>query len=803
MFKNYSKSFWRSLIKNKTYSFLNIVGLSAGLTCFTLIALWVSDELSYDKFNTNFDRIYRVVLTENTQTGIKQSAVTGAPIAKALLNDYPEVKDAVRLRMREEIVTYQNQQVLQPGILLTDPSFFNVFSYHLTKGDVISALKEPYSIILTESTAKKYFGDKNPMGQSLLLNMYDTTGYGAYYTVTGIMPDPPTNAHFTFKMLASFKTIELARPDALSVDGWGDGSYYTYLLLKEGVDYKVFSQKMAHFYEKYIGDLTQIWKPIYSYHLQPLSDIHLRSELENEITPTGSMTQVYIFSTVAIFILLIAGINYTNLATARSLGRAKEVNIKKVVGAYKKQLVLQYLFEAIFTSLLALVFSVVFSSLLQPFFYQVTGKDLSLLSSPVLLLLLIGIAVLLGIISGIYPAFILSSFRPAAVLKGAFISSTKGVLLRKTLVVIQFVISIVLATGIIVINSQMSFIKNKDLGYNKDGLLFIRVNGNTDVVKGYTAFQNELKKSPLIWGAATSNSMIIGGLGTGGSETIDSKGNPIQVNTSRLKVDSNFFTVYQIKLIAGRNFTGHNSNDSLRQIIVNEKAVKKFGWENNQAAIGKPFRMGDTKGVIVGVTNDFHFNSLEQAIEPLAITQLYGGFSRISLNVNIKQAGKAVAFIENTWKRHFPSALFDYDFLSQEIKQQYLSEERFSRIFLYFSVLSLLIACLGLYGLISYTIFQKTKEIGIRKILGASASQITVMLSGNFLQLVFLASLISIPAAWYIMSKWLENFAYRINLSWWLFTSACLIVLLIALLTISVQSVKAAISNPAKSLRTE
>jgi putative ABC transport system permease protein len=803
MFSNYFKTFWRSLARSKTYSLLNIVGLSAGLTCFTLIALWVNDELSYDKFNTNYDRIYRVVLTENTQTGIKQSAVTGAPIAKALVNDYPEIENAVRLKIREEIVTQNGRQVLQPGILLTDPSFFRVFSYRLTKGDAATALKEPYSIILTEATAKKYFGDKDPMGETLLLNMYDSTGYGAYYTVTGITPDPPANAHFTFNMLASFKTIEVARPNVLTADGWGDGSFYTYLLLKEGVDYKAFSRKIAQFYKKYIGDLSNVWKSIYTYHLQPLSDIYLHSKLEHEIAPTGSITQIYIFSTIAVFILLLAGINYTNLATARSVSRAKEVSVKKVIGAGKRQLVIQYLFEAIFTTILALILSFVFSFLLQPFFYQVTSKDISLLSSPVLLLFLFGIAVLLGLLSGIYPAFILSAFRPAGVLKGSFKSSTTGVILRKTLVVIQFVITIILVTGVIVINSQMSFIKHKDLGYDKDELLFIRVNGNTDVVKDYSAFQNDLKKSPLISGATTSNSMIVGGLGTGGSETVDAQGNPIQVNTSRLKVDSNYFNVYRIKILAGKNFTQLSPTDSLRQFIVNETAVKKFGWQNREAAIGKPFKMGETKGVIVGVLNDFHFNTLEQAIEPLAITPMDGHFSRISLKINIKQADKAIAFIEKTWKKHFPSALFDYDFVSQELKQQYLTEERFSKIFLYFSVLSLLIACLGLYGLISFTIFQKTKEIGVRKVLGASTSRIVAMLSGSFLKLVLLGSVISIPVARYVMNKWLQNFAYRINLTWWLFTVAVLMVLLIALITVSFQSLKVAISNPVKSLRAE
>ncbi|MFN2458931.1 MAG: ABC transporter permease [Chitinophagaceae bacterium] len=803
MFRNYLKQTWRSLIKNKTYSILNIAGLAAGLTCFALIALWVNDELSYDKFNNNYNRIVRLISTAKTEMGIEESAVSSAPMAKALKNDYAEVEKTVRLRMREEIVTYQNHQGLQPGILLTDPSFFDVFSYHITRGNVATALSEPYSIILTESIAKKYFGDKDPMGQTLMLNMYDSTGYGAAYTITGIMSDPLKNSHFTFSMLASFKTIEVANPDVLTVDGWGDNSFYTYLLLKKGVDTRAFSAKISQFYGKYIGELYNIWKSIYFYKLQPLSDIHLHSKLQYEIAPTGSITQVYIFALIGIFIVLLAAINYTNLATARSAGRAKEVSIKKVVGAGKKQLVLQYLSESVFTTIIALLVSFSITFLLRPYFTQVTGKNLSLFSSPLLLFFLLCVTIFLGVLAGIYPAFIISAFKPAGVLKGAFKSSEQGILLRKILVVSQFVITLILITGIIIINTQMSFIKHKNLGYNKDALLFLRVNGNADVIKGYNAFKNDLKNSSLVYGVTTSNSMIAGGLGSGGAETVDINGNPLQVNTSRLRVDTTYLDVYGIKLLAGRNFTQKASADTIRQIILNEMAAKKFGWQNAEAAIGKPFRMGDQKGIVVGVINNFHFNSLQQTIEPLAIFPLENSFSRITLKVDTKKANQVLALMENTWKKHFPSALFDYDFVSQQIKEQYQSEERFSKIFLYFSVLSLLIACLGLYGLISYTIFQKTKEIGIRKVLGATANGIALMLSKNFLKLVVFAFVIATPVAWYIMSNWLQDFAYRTAISWWMFAAAGSIVLLIALLTVCVQAIKAAITNPVKNLRTE
>jgi len=802
MIRNYFKQTWRSLVKNKTYSLLNIIGLSVGLTCFALIALWVNDEWSYDKFNRNYNRIVRLTGIEKRETGISESAVSSAPMAKALKDDYAEVENTVRLDLHEELVMHNGQQILQPGILLSDPSIFDIFSYRLSKGNVHSALNEPYSIILTQSTSKKYFGDSDPIGQVLIIYMNDSTGRGAQYTVTGVMPDPPKNAHFTFSMLASFKTVEVANPDVLTIDGWGDASFYTYLLLKKGVDRKVFSNKISQFYGKYIGDRFNTWRAIYSYKLQPLSDIHLRSNLQYELAPTGNAKQVYIFSTIAIFILLLAGINYTNLATARSVNRAKEVGVKKVVGASKRQLLLQYLFESVFTAILALVFSIFLSVILQPFFYKLTGKDLSLFSFPMLLVFLVVVTVFLGLLSGIYPAIILSGFKPIGILKGAFKSSGRGLLLRKSLVVSQFVITLILVTGIIIIYSQMSYIKRKDLGYDKEGLIFLRVHGNTDVINGYNAFKNDVLSNPLVSGATVSNTLL-GSLGSGGSETVDINGNPLQVNTSRLRVDADYLNVHGIKLIEGENFGIHSATDSIRPVILNENAVMNFGWKNAQSAIGKPFKMGTQQGKVIGVVKDFHFSTLQHLISPLVIYPSGDRFSRITLKVDVSKLPQTTAWLEKTWKKHFPSALLDYSFSEDVFEEQYAAEEKFSTIFLYFSLLSLLIACLGLYGLISYTTTQKTKEIGIRKVLGATASGIVAMLSGRFIKLVLLACVIAIPATWYIMNKWLEDFAYRTHISWWMFTAAGLLVLIVALITVSFEAIKAALANPVKSLRTE
>src|SRR5688572_20275825 len=803
MLRNYLKQAWRNITKNKTYSALNIIGLSAGLTCVAFIAIWVNDELSYDKFNQNSDRIFRLTGIAKTETGTIASAVSSAPMAQALKNDYPEIENTVRMDMREEIIEHEGQQYLEPGILLTDPSFFDVFSYELTEGDINTVLNEPYSIILTTSTSKKYFGNNNPIGKTLKINMLDADGYGEAYKVTGVMPDPPKNAHFTFNMLASFKTVEVANPDVMTIDGWGDASFYTYLLLKENVDYKSFSNKITQFYEKYIGDRFAVWRSIYFYNLQPLRDIHLRSNLQYEIAPVGNINQVYIFSAIGIFILLLAGINYMNLATARSLSRAKETGIKKVVGAVRKQLVTQFLLEAVLTAFIAGIAALLFCYLLQPFFSQITGKNLSPLSSPFLAVFLPAVTLLLGLLSGIYPALIISGFKPVKVLKGAFSSGKTGTTIRKSLVVSQFTITIILITGIIIINSQMYYIKHKDLGYEKDALVFLRVHGNTDVINGYSAFKNELTANPLISGVTTSNSIPAGDLGTGGAETVDANGNPLQVNTARLRVDADYLDVHGIQLLSGRNFTQNSATDTLRKIILNEAAVKKIGWNGPESAIGKPFRMGNQQGTVTGIVKNFHFASLQENIEPLAIYPLDGRFSRITLKADITKADKSLAWIESTWKKHFPAILLDYNFLDNQLWEQYQSEERFSKIILWFSALSLLIACLGLYGLIAYAASQKTKEIGVRKVLGATVNSIALMLSKDFLKLVILSFLIATPVAWYVMTNWLEDFAYRTDISWWMFVAAGLSVLLIALITVSFQAIKAAIANPVKSLRTE
>lgn len=797
-------------MNHKAYTILNVVGLTIGLTCFAFIALWVRDEWSYDRFNANANRIFRVAGTVHSDSEVFEQAVTSVAMGPALKNDYPEVEHSVRFANDDAIIKKGDKQFAEEGILLTDPSFFDVFSYKLTNGDPKTALKDPNCIILTETKAQKYFPNENPIGKILTLTLYDSTGRGIPYKVTGVMPDAPKNAHFTFNFLVSFETlIAFDRRTFMSDNVWGNNSYYTYIMLTKGADYKAFEAKFPQFYEKHLKPLSVKyggkWGADYS--LQPLTDIYLKSHLRYEISPTSSITNLYIFGTVGLFILLIAGINYMNLATARSVQRAREVGIKKVMGALKSQLVGQYLLEAIILAAGSLILALALCHFLQPVFYQITNKDIDLFSSPALVGFMAAVALVLGILSGLYPAVFISSYQPTTVLKGSFANSGKGVWLRKSLVVFQFTITIVLLVGILVINSQMSFIQNKDLGFNKDALLGLRVYSIDEVAARIDAFKNDVLKSPYVKNMTTSNSLLVGGMGNNGTLTIDNKGKEIRSNTYRLMVDYDYMETVGIKLLAGRNFSREFPTDirtdSTQNYILNEASVAAFGWETPDKAIGKPFNMSGRRGKVVGIVKDFHFNSLQHKVEPMAMMLRGDGFRRVILKIDMSQAQKAIAAVESTWKKHFPDVFFEYDFVDKRLGEQYAAEARFSKIFLYFSILSVLIACLGLYGLTSFATEQRTKEIGIRKVLGASIFSVTTLITKDFIKLVVIAIVIASPIAWYFMNQWLQDFSYKIDMQWWFFVIAGIVAVAIALLTVSYQAIKAALMNPVKSLKSE
>lgn len=806
MFSNYFKIALRTLLRGKAYTALNVLGLTIGLTCFGLIAAWVMNELSYDRFHEKHERIYRIAGNVKTDAETFDQAVTAPPMAEALMRNYPEVENAVRLDMNDCIVRYGEKQFLEDGVLLADQSFFDMFDYRLSAGDPSTALREPYSLVLTKSIARKYFGAENPVGKIMSLYLYDPEGNGAPYKVTGVMPDPPKNAHFTFNMLGSFNTFYAANPDVRTWEWyWFNNGYYTYVLLKEGADPKAFERKLPGYAERYLGEKMRALKMFYTFSLQPLADIHLHSHLRYEIQPTSSMGTVYIFATVGVFILLIACINYMNLTTARSLSRAKEVGVKKVLGAVKPQLIRQFLVESTLVAAVALALSFIFMELLQPFFFDLTGKKIEPFFLNNLMLLLAGTTVLVGLLSGIYPAFFISMFRPAQVLKGSFKSSDSGIALRKGLVVVQFAIAIVLLVGISVVKSQMDFIRSKDLGFNKEELLVLDVNGFSEVQNGIQPFRDELLSQPSITGVTISRGLLVGGLSNSHIETVDGSGQAVSTSMYRHQVGYDYLEVYGMKLVAGRNFSPQAASDTVGGVyIVNEAAVRVLGWDDAQQALGKPFRAGNTMGTVIGVVRDFHFTTLQERIEPVAISPTRpNGFSRISIRLNTAQMAATIKFIEQAWHKHFPNALLQYSFFDERLERQYQAEKLFGKIFTVFVVLSLAIAGLGLFGLAAYAAEQRTKEIGIRKVLGASVANVIGLLSKDFVKLVLMANLLAWPIGWYTMNAWLQNFAYRISIGWWVFALSGGLALLIALLTISVQAFKAALANPVDSLRYE
>src|SRR5260221_2712471 len=681
MLRSYLTSAFRRLVKNKTYAVLNAIGLSVGLACFTLIGLWVKDELSYDRFHPKADRIYRVGGIFTDESGKFDQAVTPPPLTTSLLNDFPEVEDAVRLDMNNATVRKEDKQFIENDIILTDPSFFRMFSFELKAGDPRTALNDPYSIILSESMAKKYFGNDDPIGQLITLFRYDPEGQGKEYKVTGVIGDCPSNSQFRYNFLVSFKILEVYNPEVLQEYGWYNNSYYTYLLLKSGKSPQQLQAKFPKFLEKYMGVHNKEWKISYAYFLQPLTDIHLQSHLRYEIRETSSIGYVVIVATIGMIVLLLASINYVNLSTAFSSSRFKEVGVRKVMGAMKKQLVGQYLMESWLMALSSLALSFAWIELLWPLFEGLTGKAVVGLYTPSTLIILLGIATLVGLFSGIYPSLMLSSFKPVNILKGQLKTGTSGWWLRKSLVVIQYCITIVLVSGVLVVQLQLQFIQNKDLGFNAGKLLILGVNGSQEVIKGYDAFANDLLSRPPVSGIARSNSTLAGGLGNSVAVMEDVTGKIVNATVYWIRVDHSYLDVYKMNLLAGRFFSKDISSDSTKAFVVNEETVKAYGFQHAADAFGKPFSLGGNEGVIIGVVKDFYYNSLQYKIEPTCMFLLRNGFSRITVQFS-GSLRESLAIATDAWKKHFPNSVMDFKFADDALSSQYQSEQRFSKVFI-------------------------------------------------------------------------------------------------------------------------
>jgi len=803
MIKNYFKIAWRNLLKNKAFSFINILGLSIGISVCFIIMLFVQDELSYDRFNKKADRIVRIYFKAVMYGGKISEAGVMPPVAKALKNDYPEVEDATRFKRDwRPKIEYQHKIFKEGEAAFVDPNFFSVFSLPFLKGDPKTALAQPNTIVITEEMAHRFFGNDEPIGKTLT---YNNSGQ---FKVTGVIEKIPANAHFHFDLFGSMETIDFAKSAT-----WMEGDFFTYVVMKKGADYKKLQAKLPGMVEKYMGpqiaqtmgmNLSQFRTKgnDLGFALQPLTDIHLHPETTTELEPAGNLKYVYIFGAIAIFMLLIASINFINLSTAGASKRAKEVGVRKVMGSGKWDLIKQFLFESLLITGIALFVAGLMVQLALPVFNNLSGKNLQfgLDMRPVAGLIALGLVV--GLLAGIYPAFFLSSFKPIATLKGKFSAGTKSLGLRSSLVVFQFFISVSLIIGTIVVYRQMKFIQNINLGYNKEQLLVIP--NSWALGKNERTFKDQLLKDTRVENVTISGYKPAGPTNNNNAMAYP-EGKDNQVMTSlEYKIDEQYIPTLGIQMAAGRNFSPAYGTDS-SGMIINEAAARAFGFGNN--AIGKVIvrpnsdRGRDHHFTVVGVVKDFHFKSLHEAITPLLM--VLEPESGIIVKVRTKDIPGLLNTMKQQWAAYNIEEPFSYAFMDDLYNKTYAAEQKTGTILNIFAVLTIFVACMGLFGLATYTAEQRSKEIGIRKVLGASVTQVTGMLSKEFIKLVLIGCLIAFPLSWWAMSRWLQDFAYRVDLSWWVFALAAAFALLIAVCTVSFKAIRAALANPVTSLRSE
>jgi putative ABC transport system permease protein len=760
----------------------------------------ITDELTYDKYHKNPERIYRVTYESDHHGKTTYTAQTPAPLGPALLKEYPEIRDYVRV-FRFDVLLNRGEKRFFETIHFTDESIFDIFTFPLLQGDTETALKEPNSIVLTEESAEKYFGGEDPIDKILTVNS------NRDFIVTGVLKNIPRNSHFSFDFLVpieAFFQINSGRRE-----DWGYVSYYNYLLVENGFSPADFEKKLPPFVMKYIGgnfrdlfgeNIDQV-PSMYKFHLQPLLKIHLHSHLEDEMEPNGNITYVYIFSTIALFILFIACINFVNLSTGRASSRAREVGIRKVVGARRGELIKQFLGESFFLSFISFLIALVLVELFLPVFNSLSGKELaiSFFGNWTFLVAFLGILIAVGILSGSYPAFLLSAFIPVDVLKGRITAKVSTAPIKKGLVVFQFAISTILVVGTVIIYNQMIFVRNKNLGFDKEHLVIV-YDQNRRVVGRYESFKNELLKNPNIIATSASSGLPVNIFSKSTARPMGAEFDEA-ILLPVIAVNYDFIDTYGLELVSGRKFSRKFETDAKEALIINEAAAEKFGWED---PIGEMMDViGGRKGRIIGVLKNFHFSSLHESIEPLVL-YIQPFFCRyFSIRIRSQDIPHTIAVIEKTWRKFAPARPFEYSFLDDGLDRLYRAEMRLGKIFIYFTILAIFIACLGLYGLSSFTAEQRTKEIGIRKVLGASIGNIIFMLSKEFTKWVIVANFIAWPIAYYAMNRWLQNFAYRISISVWIFILSTALALFIAFFTISFQVVKAAVINPVESLRYE
>lgn len=807
MYRNYVRVALRSLRKQKGYTAINISGLALGLAACMLIVLYVRDEVSYDQFHDNAPYLYRTGLDVDAAGFVINAATSPAAMARVLVDEYPEVVQATRFDEWGDVtVRYEDRLFTETTFLWTDSTVFDLFSYPLVRGDAQQALAEPNTIVLTQAVAQKYFGDADPIGRTLNIN-------GTIdLRVTGVLAEIPHNTHLNFTMLGSLHTLSNSRSP-----NWMNNSYFTYIQLDPQADPATLTAKLPALVEKYVApNLEQMLQQSYAeavdaglkwdYYIEPVSDIYLHSEAQQDIARRSDATYVYTLGVIAVFILLIACINFMNLSTARSSNRAKEVGLRKVLGSDRKQLMAQFLGESVLVALIALSIALALVASTLPFFNTVADKNLtlSLASQGGFVLAMIGVALGAGVLAGLYPALVLSAFRPAAVLKGAVRTGARGGALRSTLVVTQFAISIALLIGTGVVFNQLSFLQNTRLGFNKEQVVVMPV-ASQEGAASVDAFRQTLLANPSVLGVAAADAIPgrlqdINGFQTHGTP------NDAMYPMAQFRVTHEYLDMLDVNFLEGRNFSRDFATDTEDAYIVNEEAVRLMGLTVETAVgtrIGTPGQPAEEAGSIVGVVENFHIESMHREIKPLILQLEPGQYSYVLARIDATDLSGTLAFLETSWKAFEPTGVYEFFFLDQDFERLYAQEERLGQIFGAFTAFAIFIACLGLFGLASFITEQRTKEIGVRKVLGASVTGIVVLLSKEFTKLVLVASVVAFPIGYYAMNAWVQNFAYHITIGPGIFLLAGVAALLIAWLTVSYQSIKAAISDPIKALRYE
>lgn len=801
MFKNYLKIALRTLNRNKSNAFINVIGLAIGIACSVLILLFVRDELSYDDFHEKGDRIFRIAGEYDQGGDVRnRSAVTTYRMKGWLDAAFPDIKNVVRLDPRASGVVRQGEDLFQEsGLLYVDDNFFDMFTCQWLRGEPKTALSEPNTMVLTRSVAQRYFSDSDPLGETLVVNDVPVK-------ITGLIGDMPANSHFHGEFIISMKTAEPYYPNWILTNATGS-SHYTYVELAAGIAPETIERQLA----EYMRSKSESFAETRTYFLQALPDIHLHSNLSGEIEANGDILYVYLLSAIAFIILFMACINYMNLAVARAASRSTEVGLRKTIGASRKQLAAQFLGESIITALVALFVAAILIELSMPYFNDLAGKSLhfNVLQNLPIFAGLVGFAVLIGLLAGSYPAAFLSALQSISMLKGQFSSSgDKSLGLRKALVLVQFAASVALLVCTISIYHQLTYMQNKKLGIESELVVTIPLQTG-DIADRFEQFRNELLSNPQIQHVAATNNQLPGRISHWREYRIAGQAETVMVPTMVVSYD--FFETLQTEFVAGRPFDRAFQTDANAAYIVNESAAKFLGLESpvGMAMTGRIFdgaTWGEKEAKIIGMVRDFHLASLHTQIQPVVFsltTPQTTPLHVMAIKMNSAQLTGTLAFIEESWQKLAPERPFVFNFMNEQIDKLYHAEQRFLHVFLAFTVLAILVTCLGVLGLSAYMVAQRRREIGIRKVLGASVPNILMVLSGGFARLMLLANLLAWPLAWYAMSLWLQNFAYRVEVGWWVFLLASGLALLIALLTVGTQAMRAAVANPVEALRYE